>query len=69
MGDGFQKLPWTPKSVHAQVFHIKWARSIHTISPLHPWVPNHEWKTIQVFMGENPHVSESTQLKPVLFKG
>lgn len=51
--------PWSPQGVGprppvdtkimgAQVLYIK-CRTMHTVSSLHPWNPNHKLKTEQVF--------------------
>lgn len=41
MRDWFQGPPWIPKSIDAQVpYTIKWHWTMHTVSPLHPWIAN-----------------------------
>lgn len=44
-------------SMGAQFSYIKWHRSMHAVSPLHPQTPNCESKPVQVLTEKNPHVS------------
>lgn len=62
MGDWFQDTPWIRKSADAQVLYIKWQRTIHAVSPPHPWIPSHGWKILYIwpiciFIEKNPPIS------------
>lgn len=69
MADWLQIFPQTPKSKDTQLPYVKWHSSMHTIGPLHPQTPNCGWKTAQVFIEKNLHISRPAEFKPMLFKG
>lgn len=63
-------LPWTPKSVDAQILYIKWHRLImHTVGPSVSVDSQLRTETEQVFTENSPYINGPAQLKPVLFKG
>lgn len=53
-----------PKSVDAQVPCVEWLTTRHTVSPPHPWIPNHRRKAVQDFTGKNPGTRGPTRVKP-----
>lgn len=67
--DWFQDSHRHPNLWDAQVSHVKWYRSVHTVVPSHLWADNSRSKTVQVFIEKGPHIRGPTQFKPMSFKG
>ena len=68
--------PWTMRglgggpTLHAvQNSHIMWSQPFLYEVPLHPWINQRgSWSTIVLTIEKSPHVSGSTQFKPMLYQ-
>lgn len=64
---GSRTPPWIPKSTGAQVPHMKWFRSTHSVGPPHPRIENGKgvyWKK-----KKNPQTRRPTEFKTLAVEG
>lgn len=67
-GMGSRTPPWIPKSTGAQVPHMKWFRSTHSVGPPHPRIENGKGVYWKKKKKTHRHV-DPWSLKPLLLKG
>ena len=51
LGSKFWDTLRIPKSIDAQVPNMKWCRTVHTVDPLHLWIPNGRSKKLFLICG------------------